>query len=71
MIKLHNDWLCGFSSCVTSRQTHPAAGASFPYCVIYISPTKALCKEVMTSWSAKFSSCGLSCLVRTLLPCED
>lgn len=44
-----------------SSETHPHS--PFPYLIIYVSPTKALCREVFTSWSQKFAPFGLQCIV--------
>ena len=63
MLKLHHEW-------VTDPSTSPAA--SFPYSIVYVCPTKALCNEIFTKWSSTFASLGLKCVVRNdqLLRCR-
>ncbi|KNB41714.1 ATP-dependent DNA helicase [Blastocystis sp. subtype 4] len=52
VLHLHNEWLNE-----GHRLTDP-----FPYLVIYVCPTKALCKEVFTSWNSKFLTYNLRCV---------
>lgn len=59
VLRLHNQWNCQTSSSSSS--------SSFPYLILYVCPTKALCREVFTSWSVKFSSCHLRCVVGTCI----
>lgn len=63
VLKLHHEW-------VTDPSTSPAA--SFPYSIVYVCPTKALCNEIFTKWSSTFASLGLKCVVRNdqLLRCR-
>ena len=56
VIHLHDAWL---------RSGHSLADP-FPFLVLYVCPTKALCREVFTSWSAKFLPYNLRCLVGLL-----
>lgn len=53
VIHLHDAWL---------RDGHSLADR-FPFLVLYVCPTKALCREVFTSWSAKFLPYNLRCIV--------
>lgn len=55
VLKLHHEW-------VTDPSTSPTA--SFPYSIVYVCPTKALCNEIFTKWSSTFASLGLKCVVR-------
>ena len=55
VLKLHHEW-------ITDPSTSPSA--SFPYSIVYVCPTKALCNEIFTKWSSTFASLGLKCVVR-------
>ena len=48
-----------------SRATSPSTSTStsFPYSIVYVCPTKALCNEIFTKWSSTFASLGLRCVV--------
>ena len=54
VLKLHHEW-------ATDPSTSPSA--SFPYSIVYVCPTKALCNEIFTKWSSTFASLGLRCVV--------
>ena len=54
VLKLHHEWM-------TDASREP--NASFPFSIVYVCPTKALCNEIHTKWSSTFSSLGLKCIV--------
>ena len=53
VIHLHDAWL----------RAGPSLADRFPFLFLYVCPTKALCREVFTSWSAKFLPYNLHCIV--------